>query len=260
MSAIADIIAREMNSETLMLTETRRCPKAVVTMAKVLVPDYVALDDAPDGIVREIQYATPGDNRNVKLWFEGEELKAGDAILCRNTKPLIEEAYALIKAGIGYMVEGRDIGAGLIALATRWARVKTLAALETKLGEYLDRETSKLMAKDKEEKVAAVEDRVGCLRVIIEAVRSKGGKDVDDVVRAINQLFGDTEGDVKVVILCTIHRSKGREWKRVFHLGRVKYLPSTYARRPEQIRQEENLEYVAFTRAMHEYVDIRMVT
>lgn len=255
-----DIIAREMNSETLKLTETRRCPKAVVALAKKLVPDYLALDDAPDGIVRTIDYARPDDTKqNVKYWYEGEDLKAGDAILCRNTKPLIEEAYSLIKAGIGCVVEGRDIGAGLIALATRWARVKTLTALTIKLADYLDRERTKLMAKGKEDKVAAVEDRVGCLSVIIDSVRSKGGTDIDDVVRAINQLFGDTsEGDVKTVILCTIHRSKGREWKRVFHLGRVKYLPSLYARKPEQLRQEENLEYVAFTRTMEEYVDIKL--
>lgn len=257
-----DIIAREMNSETLKLTETRRCPKAVVEMAKVLVPDYRALDDAPDGIVRILDYAMPDkENKNVRLWYEGEELKAGDAILCRNTKPLIEEAYGLLKAGIGCMVEGRDIGAGLIALATRWTAIKTLPALTARLMDYLERETSKLMAKGKEEKVAALEDRVGCLKVIIEATQAKGGTHVDDVVRSINQLFGDTENakDIKVVILCTIHRSKGREWNRVFHLGRVRFLPSSYARRPEALRQEENLEYVAFTRAKREYIDIKLL-
>lgn len=256
-----DIIAREMNSETLKLTETRRCPKAVVAMAKVLVPDYVAMDDAPDGNVREVPYLkTVGNTKEETEWFACENLKAGDAILCRNTKPLIEEAYALIKAGIGCMVEGRDIGAGLIALATRWARVKTLGALTDKLTDYLARETAKLMAKGKEDKVASIEDRVGCLMVIIEAVRAKGGTDVDDVVRAINQLFGDTnDKNCNVVVLCTIHRSKGREWNRVFHVGRTKYLPSSYARRPEALRQEENLEYVAFTRAKQEYVDVKLV-
>lgn len=258
-----EIIRREQNSEILKLTETRRCPKAVVELAKQLVPDYVALEDAPAGVVRTLDYVkvqVRGGEQCHDAWYEGEQIGKGDAILCRNTKPLIEEAYSLLKAGIGCVVEGRDIGAGLIALATRWTRIKTLPSLTERLKDYLERETAKLMAKGKEDKVASVEDRVGCLLVIIDAVRAKGGTNVDDVVSAINSLFGDTtDGDVKTVVLCTIHRSKGREWKRVFHLGRAKYLPSMFARKPEQLLQEANLEYVAYTRAMAEYVDIKLV-
>lgn len=249
-----EIIRRETNAEVLPLTETRRCPKAVVAMAKILVPDFVALPEAPEGVVRRVDYEDRGHGN--KIWFVGESLGKGDAILCRNTKPLISEAYTLIRNGIGCMVEGRDIGNGLITLATRWKRIKTVGALSDKLDEYRDREVAKFQAKGKEEKAAAVEDKVECLKTVIDKVRADGQHGVEDVVAAIRKLFGETDEATDVVTLCTLHRSKGREWNRVFHLGREIYLPSRYAKKPEQLRQEENLEYVGFTRAKSEYIDI----
>lgn len=262
-----DIIRDATKAETLMLTETRRCPKAVVELAKNLVPDYKALDDAPEGVVREINYtksverdATTGLREDYP-WFQDECLGTGDAILCRNTKPLVQEAYALIKAGIPCIVEGRDFGGTLESLATRWRSVKSITVLGEKLTEYCAKEMDKHLAKDNDAKAEAVEERVDCLKTIIDKVRSEGGKTVEDVVAAIRRLFGDTTDEnapQDVVVLCTLHRSKGREWRRVFHLGRLKLLPSRHAETPEQLRQEENLEYVGFTRAMQEYVDVVM--
>ena len=58
------------------------------------------------------------------------------------------------------------------------------------------------------------------------------------------------------LVLSTVHRSKGREWTRVYALGRSKYMPSPYAKKPWQIEQESNLEYVLITRAMSELIDV----
>ena len=71
-------------------------------------------------------------------------------------------------------------------------------------------------------------------------------------------MFGDTKDGEKarVLTLSTIHKSKGREWDRVFILGRTRYLPSPWARKEWQQLQEKNLEYVALTRAKDTLVDI----
>ena len=59
-----------------------------------------------------------------------------------------------------------------------------------------------------------------------------------------------------LVRLCTIHRAKGREWDRVFILGRNRYQPSKWAKTKADIEGERNLAYVAVTRAKRELVDV----
>jgi len=58
--------------------------------------------------------------------------------------------------------------------------------------------------------------------------------------------------------LCTVHRSKGREWDRVFLVGRNQYMPSKYAKKEWEFKQEENLMYVAVTRAKKELVEVEV--
>jgi superfamily I DNA/RNA helicase len=245
-----DLIARELSSSTLPLTVTYRCPKTVVNEANRLVPDLIAHNTAPDGVVRG-----PRINED-QPWFKSEELTAADVVLCRNTKPLIELAYAMLGAGIGCRVEGREIGEGLIKLAKRWKRVTTLQRLEEKLVDYKDKEIQKWQAKGREDRAQAVEDRVDALFTIIGALVSQNKNKVDDLVNWVRRLFGDTRnGEVpNVVTLSTIHKAKGREWTRVFIYLRSHTLPSRWARKPWQLHQEANLEYVAVTRAKRELV------
>ena len=252
-----ELITKEMGSNILPLTVTYRCPKVVVAMARELVPDYEAHPAAPEGEYREVAYSNiVGDKEH--YWFETENLGGEDVILCRNTKPLIEEADALIRAGIGCMVEGREIGNGLKKLATRWSRVKTISALTEKLEDYRARETTKWMAKGREDRVEAMDDRVGTVQALIERCHAEGKTLVSDLTAFIDNMFGDTDpkAPARVVRLMTLHKSKGREFMRVFFLGRHKYLPSKYARKEHQLLQESNLEYVGLTRTKQVLVDV----
>jgi ATP-dependent exoDNAse (exonuclease V) beta subunit len=60
------------------------------------------------------------------------------------------------------------------------------------------------------------------------------------------------------VTLSTIHKAKGREWPKVFLLGRNRYMPSKYATQDWQLDQEKNLIYVAVTRAQEELIEVRV--
>jgi superfamily I DNA/RNA helicase len=73
---------------------------------------------------------------------------------------------------------------------------------------------------------------------------------VADAVQFIDALFAD--GATGVLTLATYHRSKGREWDRVFLFEHYRRCPSKYARQDWQKLQEDNLAYVAFTRAKQE--------
>ena len=57
--------------------------------------------------------------------------------------------------------------------------------------------------------------------------------------------------DESAVILCTIHKSKGLEAKVVYILNEF-LIPSKFAKSPSQLEQEQNLKYVARTRATEE--------
>ena len=230
----------QYNATVLPLSVTWRCPKAVVREAQVYVPDITAADSAPEGLVRSADMLP-------------DDLQPGqDAILCRNTAPLISTAYALIRRGIPAKVEGRDIGEGLATLARRW-KVRTCAELLARLDTHERRELAKLEGKPDEEELAEkLRDRLDTLREIIAACQARGQQLVTDVLSAIAALFGD---DVKgAVVLATYHKSKGREWPRVFLYEHALRCPSRAARQPWQLEQERNLAYVAITRAQRELV------
>lgn len=243
-----DLIAREFGCSDLPLTVTYRCPKAVVRHAKQWVSHIEAHESAPEGSVDTIP-------EQAFHQLTPEHLTARDAILCRNTKPLVELAYRLIRRGIPCHVEGRDIGQGLLALAGKW-KTNSLSTLETKLDRYVEREVAKHMARGNETKAEAVVDKVDTLRVIMSALPP--GSTVETLRDRINQLFSDTpDGKPSPnLTLSTVHKSKGREWDRVYLLGRNMYMPSKWARQEWQLAQEDNLCYVAVTRAKAVLIEV----
>jgi DNA helicase II / ATP-dependent DNA helicase PcrA len=234
--AMGELI-RDLRPTVLPLTTTWRCPRAVVALAQTLVADIVAADGAADGEVLHLD-ALPDD------------LQSTDAILCRNTAPLISTAYALIRRGIACKVEGRDIGTGLLRMVDRW-KVSTIPAFLTKVADYRERECQKAMAKGKDRLVEEINDRCDTLGIVCDAVKAKGGRSLEDVRLFINNLFADDVQGKGMLTLATYHRSKGREWPRVLLIEHAKRCPSRWAKQDWEMRQEENLAYVAYTRAQH---------
>jgi DNA helicase-2/ATP-dependent DNA helicase PcrA len=242
-----DRITEDFKCASLPLTITYRCPKAVVEEAQKNVSHIVAHDDAPEGSVVEMQ---------CKAFLKDDVVKtlvADDAILCRKIRPLVSLAYSLIQRGVACHVEGREIGAGLIALINHWRKVKTIDALRKRLEVYADSESQKLIAKGRETQAEAVRDRVETIYVLIDA--QPPATSLDDLKRRINEMFQDSEHERKPTLtLSTVHKAKGREWPRVFVWGRDDYMPSAMARQVWQVEQENNLIYVAVTRAQRELI------
>jgi superfamily I DNA/RNA helicase len=240
-----EIIKREFGAIQMPLTVTYRCPKAVVEFARRWVDHIEAHPSAPEG---KLSASTFED------FITRQDLNRDAAVHCRNTKPLVKAAFALIRAKVPCRIEGRDIAEGLKKLALRWKSAKTLGQLSDRLKEYQEREVAKALEKKKETQAQQIEDKVDTLRVIMSRVQEDGRNDVDAVVAYIDQLFGDNVSSV--LTLSTIHKSKGREWKRVFWLDRVNTCPSRYATQEWQKVQEHNLCYVAATRAMDELIEL----
>lgn len=238
-----DLIGNAVSAIRLPLTTTYRCPKAVVDYAKRYVSHIESHETAPAGVVR-----TLGEDEKIT-----DAAVPGDAIISRFNAPVVQLAYQFIAAGIPAKVEGREIGNGLKTLARRW-KVKSFAGLVDRLEAYLDRETAKYRAKEQESKAVAVEDKVNCLNLLIQRIMKDTlhvANPVETLCLEIDKIFGDNVG-VEQVLLSTIHKAKGREFDKVIWINSSE--SSRWARKEWELEQENNLKYVAVTRAKKELI------
>ena len=239
-----DLMQSAMNAATLPLSVSYRCPKSVIAEAQKLVPNIQAKEGAEEGIVRWAAFETIFD-----------EVKIGDAILCRYNAPIVELTYHFILKGIPAKIEGKDIGANLKSLAKKWVTPKTLQEYRTKLIEYRDKNVEKFKEEKKEYLSEALTDKVGCLDIVITRLIMKKavGKPTDLLCAEIDAIFGETvKGDSSTyVVLSSIHKAKGLEFNRIFNLI---HTPSKRKLQEWEQLGEKNLSYVAITRAKHELV------
>lgn len=236
------VIQQELAASSLPLSITYRCPRVVVEHAKQWVPEFEAHESAPEGIHRSIPHT--------QFWLQQFD-SANDVILCRLNRPLAGIASRLRAMGINCVVEGQS-AKGLIRLATKWGKTSVKELLEN-LQQYVTVESERWEARGRLDKAERLQDRVG---TVIEIATEAGVATTDDVVFVLEKNFGEGQYAVNALHLCSIHKAKGREWKRVFVIGRDRYMPSPWAKKPEEIQQEENLQYVASTRTKHELVEV----
>jgi DNA helicase II / ATP-dependent DNA helicase PcrA len=246
-------LAKTFDCIRLPLTVTYRCPKAVVREAQKIVSHITAHESAPEGIFRKIDQRQFTDE--VAYWDAHDYGET--AILCRLNAPLVSLCFALIRADIPAKIEGREIAAGLVALATRWAS-PDLEDLEDSLEGYHDREMRKAIRAENSARAQKIDDEYQTMLVLIQNTRAKGGFTTADLVRTIHSLFGDGVSNTGIVTLCSAHKSKGMEWKKVYLYGRNAYMPNKWARKDWELEQEQNLIYVALTRAMQELVEVKV--
>ena len=213
-----------LRAQVLKLSTTYRCPKAVVALAAEIVPDYKAAPEAPEGSVERISE-------------KQMDLKPLDAILSRLNAPLMPLALSLLRRNIPARIEGRDIGKQLIGMVkTMKAKsvphfFERIEAWATKQGERFRK------ARNAEKKLEQIKDIAETLKAIAESASS-----VSDIEVRINNLFQDSDATSKpAVVLSTVHKAKGLEWRNVFMLA------DTF-RRGKGI-EEDNIFYVAVTRS-----------
>lgn len=245
-----DLIRSLFNAVTLQLSVSWRCPTSVVAVAREYVSHINPAPTAAAGLVRSATY------REML-----ETIAPGQAVLCRTNAPLVELCFRLIREGKPAKIEGREIGQGLVALVGRW-KVKTLDAFETRLIKWNDREIAKLSGKKDEAKLARHEDKCATIMTLLDRAREQGLQTVAEMQAMVTGMFEDVaSGDLKdMIVLSSVHKSKGLEWPIVHILGRGNIMPSPRAQQDWQKEQEINLCYVAVTRAQEVLVDVFMPT
>jgi hypothetical protein len=229
-------IEEELSCETLPLSVTFRCPKLVVEQAQKFVPDITANETNIDGVVSRVAFSafTP---------------KVGDAILCRLNKYLVRMFFELLRKGIPAKIEGRDQIKNLINLVKRFKTKDIYLAYES-LSEWSSTRINELNEKRRFTAAEDLQDKVECVMSVMEHVMANDGQTVKDLEVQLESMFGDEVDSKNVVVLCSVHKSKGLEWPNVYILGFDQFMPSKYAKKDWEQQQEANLQYVAVTRAM----------
>lgn len=226
-----DMMKEKLAAVELGLTITRRCPQVVVEHAQQWVPDYRSAADAPKG-----------ELLNIGEGILGDCLQIGDAVLSRKNAPLMPICLSLLRKGVPARIRGRDVGAQLAGIA-RKLKGKSVPHLIEKIHAWVKKQQQRIGAgPHAEAKLEVVEDQAACLIALAE-----GCVNVDEIFVRINDIFVDKEGFQRpCVALSSVHKAKGLEWNNVYLIA------ETF--RPERGNEEQNISYVAATRAKKKLV------
>jgi superfamily I DNA/RNA helicase len=229
-------IRKMLNCVEKPLSINYRCPTSIVEYAQEIVPHIQACDNAKKGKISE------GDINELY-----QVTKDSDYILCRTMAPLVQACLKFVALGKKATVLGRNIGRDIehlvesivdergdncsiddfLELLEQWESVEIK---KTKESTYANRDSKLINIIDKADTIKAL-----CYTAI----------NVRDLYCIIDRIFTDTKK--KGITLSTIHRCKGLENERIIiiypHL-----LPHPMAKQEWEMKQEENLLYVAITR------------
>jgi superfamily I DNA/RNA helicase len=250
-----DLLTKDLKAEVLPLSVTYRCATSIVALAKAIVPDIQARENAPIGRIENL-----GESFNI------QKFRDTDMILCRNAAPLIAFAFFLLRNKIACQIKGRDIGRSLISLIEK-LDAQSIEELMKKLKGGCKKECNKLLAKDEEANLEIIIDKYGAIEALLEDMRHATVGDVVLELKAMFNLGVDYNDDVLkdkaeqekvniILTLSTVHRAKGLEAPRVYILNK-ELMPSIYAKKEWEKQQEKNIEYVAYTRAEKELYFIK---
>jgi superfamily I DNA/RNA helicase len=226
------------NTIQLPLSVTYRCSPLIVDRVKHINQDIESLEGMNLGVVLDD--------------FSYKNVRDGDMVLCRQTFPVVSLCIKYITEGRKAYIIGSDISLSLITMINNCQRKTEEFTMENVFSRLYD-EKSKLIDKivtnhklsrgeaETHSQVIMFNEKIQ----VIEAL-SDGLTNPNDVISKIHTIFSDNK---KVgICLSNIHKSKGLESERVFIL-QPELMPSKYAKLDWQIEQENNLTYVAYTRA-----------
>lgn len=234
-----DYMCNYPNTTVFELPVTYRCAKKITEFANFLVPDIRPRDGAPDGVIlQNCSYKT---------------IKDGDMVLARSKAPLLKLYVKLLRRGVNCYIKGQDIGSNLIKMLENIDEEELNVDLKkdgifVRLYDKLFNDRNKLMVKrglDMNDATLSTNimnmyDSVNALTILAEKCKSKQ--------ELINKIRGIFQEDAKGVCLSTIHKAKGLEAENVYVLCHS-MMPSKLAHHDWEKVQEQNLQYVAYTRA-----------
>lgn len=213
------------------------------------------------------------------------------AFIARTNQPLVQAGLRLLSEGIPFVIIGRDISKELMQHINRVIGKSRLsdhdnvqilqerldAMHEDEKDRHGDQSAKKAYLQELGDTTEAISNAIGTFMAISQnrqqqqpqqygryrqpqqggsiadfkkwLISNLSGFDIDDDERDLDAYKKKMEGHP--VILTTAHKSKGLEFDRVYIL-RDDQFPHAKAKRDEDLEQEANARYVAYTRAKDE--------
>lgn len=227
----------------LPLTMTRRCGRAIVREAQRYVPQFEAHESNVEGRVGRASIDKNSPEHYLRT------IDDGDFVLCRVNAPLVSECMRLLVMGRKATILGRKIGEGLVALINK-SKASTTVELIVWLGGWLQKEQANEQAKrhPSDTRMETLQDKHDCIVTFCSGLST-----VEEVRNKIKSIFTDNK-QMHGVTLSSIHKSKGLESRRVYLLEPKGCGPRRDKMQAWELKQEDNLRYVAITRAIEELV------
>ena len=179
------------------------------------------------------------------------EIKPESMIICRNTSPIIKLYFGLLGVGMPVYIKGDDIMTSINRFLKPYMN-KSVANTKSELMLKLD-ELQKDSSDEGRMKLYVFKENHTNFKALV-ANLSTDYEIIQVLLKKVEDLFKVKD---KAVMLCTIHKAKGLEADVVYILNEG-LIPSKFATSPEQLKQEQNLKYVARSRAKNElyYLDL----
>ncbi|MBP5723678.1 MAG: ATP-dependent helicase [Bacteroidales bacterium] len=238
----AEYASNYPNTHIFELPISYRCDRKIVELAKQYAPDITPRDDADEGEIIEDCHIS--------------DFKDGDMVLCRSKAPLFKLYVRLLKKGINCHIKGKDIGDNLKDLIDTVEYTEEFATdlchdgLFPRLYDRLFSERDRQMKERNLDlydasltlPVLSLYDSINALNTLASLCST-----TTELIERIDATFDE---ESKGICLSTIHKAKGLEADNVYIICRSSMPPKRVNREWEKI-QEENLIYVAYTRAKH---------
>jgi DNA helicase-2/ATP-dependent DNA helicase PcrA len=232
------ILRERPNTVVLPLSVSYRLPISGVRKAQEICPNIEAWEGAIEGIERE---------------GEWNEIKEGDFVLSRVTKPLIVLYFKLIREKIKANIVGKDIESGLLDFADLCitpTKEETVVKMNGRLNKYCE-EMKKLGVRYPEltPAYASLEEKFQVMMIILDHVDNP-----NELIATIKKIFAE---DKQAAKLMTVHRAKGLENDTVFVIDKVAdevMMPLKRATQDWELIQESNLMFVSRTRHRKELI------
>lgn len=230
-----------MNTVTLPLSITRRCPKSHVAFAKRFLPEdtlFAAHEDNIDGFIyNDIPI-------NVELYAKLVADKVNNLFLSRTNAPLVKHCFQCYRHRIPANIRGRDF----VNQAT--TKLKSLNSDNivdciTELTESFEKQINNYSALGKVEQAEAKQDELAVYLIFLGESAT-----IDEAITMMKEMFSD-EVMANGINFTSVHRAKGLEAHTTGILTPELLPPVWSAKNPLVHKQELNVAYVAHTRSKH---------
>jgi len=214
-ASMDNILSLRPQWEDRALTQTFRCPRAVVSRQHTFIPDFKAAPGNPHGAINDLCAApwTPSGGSSA-------------AILCRNNAPLLRLAFQCLSAHVPINFTGRDLTA-------------SLKRLYLKLNRKGDQPLAAVVERCHAE--AAADPKGGDKYLSLATVLTNSSS-IEDALSFLSQPKRNA------ITLSTGHKAKGLEWDTIFFLEPGLLPDPLPAALLDGNAQEHNLRYVIETR------------